>query len=412
MRATRQVEQFEFLITKTFAYVAVLLIPFYFLRFELVGIPTNIFEIAVLIAIFPMVLELIVHRKQPEPGKLLPFLLVFFAGVSIFIADDTRAALGIFKSWFLVPSILYLVIINSFNRDEVLKLAYPIYISLLIISAWAILQKLGVITTLFYQTGDSSFSQYLSDSARVFGPFESPNYLAMYLVPTIFLSLPIFAGSKFSFTKVFYAIGFTLPVLALWYAGSRAGIIAFLVSIIIFSIIQINKKFNISNILLAALSVLSIAALVYFFIIIQFNPNSDNIRIEIYKYSIDLIQANWSFGVGLGGFKSAIVAITENAESFKTHALPYALHPHNIFMAFWLNLGLAGVLVFVINLVSFFYQTAKDKKKTIIFAATLMAMIAIIIHGFFDTTYFKNDLAAIFWLILALRYLTNDEKTT
>ena len=70
-----------------------------------------------------------------------------------------------------------------------------------------------------------------------------------------------------------------------------------------------------------------------------------------------------------------------------------------------------GLLSFVVSLFVFFYESMKDKKKGIIFAATLMAMIAIIIHGLFDTTYFKNDLCALFWLILALRYIVYDEKT-
>ncbi len=410
MGEKKQVEQFEFLITRIFAYIAILLIPFYFIRFDIGSIPTNIFEIAVLVAIFPMALELIIHQKKPHAGSIFPYLILFIAGFSIFFADDTRTALGIFKGYFVMPAVLYLVVINSFKKDEIKKLAYPIYLSLMIVSVWAILQKLGIITTLFYQSGDASFSQYLLESNRVFGPFESPNYLAMYLVPAIFLSLPVLSRFKLQASKVFYAIGFILPLLALWFAGSRAGVIAFLVSIIIFSVVQINKKFNVSNFLLATLTVLSTAALVYFFIVIQFNPNSDNVRIEIYKYSIEIVQNNWLWGIGLGSFKETIMAISTNTESFKTHALPYALHPHNIFLAFWINLGFFGLLVFLLNLFKFFWEIYKDKKRSILFASALMAMIAIMIHGLFDTTYFKNDLAAIFWLILALRYLMTDEK--
>jgi hypothetical protein len=45
----------------------------------------------------------------------------------------------------------------------------------------------------------------------------------------------------------------------------------------------------------------------------------------------------------------------------------------------------------------------KEKKEPLALMA-MGIMMVILIHGLFDTTYFKNDLAVIFWLnFLALR---------
>ena len=111
MKQKRQAEQFEFLITRMFSYIAVFLIPFYFIRFEIASIPTNIFEVAVLVAILPMLFELVIHKRKPHAGHIWPYLILFIAGFSIFFANDTREALGIFKGWFLAPAVLYLLIV-------------------------------------------------------------------------------------------------------------------------------------------------------------------------------------------------------------------------------------------------------------------------------------------------------------
>ena len=86
------------------------------------------------------------------------------------------------------------------------------------------------------------------------------------------------------------------------------------------------------------------------------------------------------------------------------------LYPHNIFLNFWSELGLFGLLLFVWLIAKYLFISAKltitlghrqDHKKYL--ALGLMtAMVAILIHGLVDVPYFKNDLAVMFWLFFAL----------
>ncbi len=76
------------------------------------------------------------------------------------------------------------------------------------------------------------------------------------------------------------------------------------------------------------------------------------------------------------------------------------LYPHNIFLNFWVELGLAGLIWLITILVGFFKRLWKIKSKQKI---VLMAgMVAILVYGLVDVPYFKNDLSIIFWTILAL----------
>jgi O-antigen ligase len=276
------------------------------------------------------------------------------------------------------------------------------------------LQKFGIISTLFYQVGDSSFSQYLQEG-RSFGPFESPNFLAMFLVPMTFLSSPILEFIKTRWIRIVAVISFALPILALYFSNSRAGYITFVLCLLLFinyRFINLQKTKNRKPFFAAWFVLLFVVfnAGYLFFSTHNFKPdnNSDVIRVEIYKYSNTLLQQHPILGIGLGQFQSSIRELSKDNIAFQTFSLPYALHPHNLFLALWLNLGLAGLIVFILILVKLFQGLYfNDSKYKAYFIA---AAFAILIHGLFDTTYFKNDLSAIFWLIFALSLIARSEE--
>lgn len=86
------------------------------------------------------------------------------------------------------------------------------------------------------------------------------------------------------------------------------------------------------------------------------------------------------------------------------------MYPHNVLLNFWTELGLLGLLLFIWIIFRYFYiakqafnkaRAAHDSFAWIIFGLS-MAMLAMIIHGIVDVPYFKNDLALLFWLMMAL----------
>jgi O-antigen ligase len=388
-----------------FIGLSVALIPFYFLRFSV----TNIFEVVLMFTSILVVINLILKRQKVEFGPLWPYIFLLLAFVSIFFAPDLAKALGIFKGWFLMPALLYFLIINSVKQVRINQLVLCTYWPMIIVSLWAILQKAGLVTTLFYQVGDASFGQYLNNSIRAFGPFESPNFLAMYLVPTFFLSIINFNNIKTTFIKVLFACSLALPLLAIYFSGSRGGELALAGSVFVgLILIYIKKKQS----LILILGIFMFVALIFGgsrAISGQAGDRagSNETRKQIYSYSIKLVEKNWLFGVGLGGFEKAIDTETRLDVDFQKNVLISALHPHNVFLAMCLNLGLLGLITFLFIVYSTFARFAKifSTKDWLVSIVIGLALISILFHGMFDTTYYKNDLAAIFWLILSFVYL-------
>jgi O-antigen ligase len=124
----------------------------------------------------------------------------------------------------------------------------------------------------------------------------------------------------------------------------------------------------------------------------------------IYHYSVDLVKAHPIIGIGLGSFQTQIAEISKNDIVFQRNTLSYALHPHNIYLAMWLNLGIAGMIIFLILCMNFFSQIYKMQNGPFRLAL-ITALTTILVHGLFDTTYFKNDLSAVFWLIIAIKFI-------
>jgi len=116
-------------------------------------------------------------------------------------------------------------------------------------------------------------------------------------------------------------------------------------------------------------------------------------RLMIWDASIEMIKESPFAGIGPGTFQEKYLSLAENrSEPYLEWAVP---QPHNIFLAFYLESGLLGLIGFMTILYWFF----KNKGEMTILKAL---MIYFLVHGLIDTTYWKNDLAIMFWIVLGL----------
>ena len=88
--------------------------------------------------------------------------------------------------------------------------------------------------------------------------------------------------------------------------------------------------------------------------------------------------------------------------------------------AFWLNLGLLGLVAFFWLVGEAVRRVWHELKKFAhakvcsvgwLKVTAFLMLLIILVHGLFDTPYFKNDLALLFWLILGVMLQPLEEKT-
>jgi putative inorganic carbon (HCO3(-)) transporter len=243
----------------------------------------------------------------------------------------------------------------------------------------------------------------------------------MFLVPASLISLQIIDLVKNKMPKIITGLSFILPILGVYFSGSRGGMVALAIGAALFLNYRfINKRWATKAFpfhwLMFALTWIGLNAVYLCYAIFwdKDETGGDAVRIQIYRYAMNMLGnvKSFVFGIGLDNFQNKLAGMPI-LQSFRETGLSYALHPHNLLLAFWLNLGIIGLLSFIFLVASFFKKAYGSKNY--LRAAYIAAMFAILVHGFFDTTYFKNDLAALFWLLigagLILRRESEHERT-
>ena len=140
---------------------------------------------------------------------------------------------------------------------------------------------------------------------------------------------------------------------------------------------------------------------------LDFSYPSIKSRLVIWQSAWEILKDHPLIGIGPGMFQKYYLDYQPRFEPYPEWAVP---QPHNIFLAFWLQTGLLGLIGLVWLLAVFFRETKKGLNPgqgSILMIILMAAMIYVIVHGLVDTTYWKNDLAIIFWLITALANRVN-----
>ncbi len=427
-----------------------LFFPFYLVKFSVYGIPFTLVESLIFVSFFAHIIKQYVlglRRHTPLWSRVRDFvrprmkasllwipvmLLALSLVISLFVVPDRasqREVLGILKSWFVAPILYFYLVIHVLPGLKSVRRCLEWYtISALLLSIWGILQFV--------------FDAYQTPDGRVSGPFMSANYLALYIMPAIIfivlrlwhlLCIPkVHTGIVGMFMKVFrveqrvsypslirYFFAGSVILFALYLTRSFGAFLGLFVALFVYSIYHWffspwKMKTKGSYLKFSGFVVVLFVVLSLFFVTgdpgkfqQMFNiksQSSSSVRLEVWKVSAELIGEDPVFGIGPGRFEREY--LTRAPEILQKE--PYEkemLHPHNIFLMFWLSAGLLGLVSFlwlIAMLFSIVFRISTDdgRKRLGVICATML--LAILVHGLVDTPIWKNDLALQFWMIAGI----------
>lgn len=403
------------------AAAVVALLPSYLLRFSIGPLPSTVLEGMILILFTVWVIKFKLKReKLNSPLKILKTknwsLLVLawlvFAAISLLISPDLRGAAGIYKAYFIEP-ILFLFVLLSVvkNKNDLEPFFYALGFSALYVSAFAIYQKFTgfAIPNPIWQA---------EETRRVTSFYGFPNAIGLYLAPIIVLYAGLLIDKilntryKIQKTKYLLAIGYLILViisssLAIVFARSEGAYAGILVGLFFLGIMI--KKLRWPTVAAAVIFILVIGLAPQFRHYaakqITFQNDSGKVRLIMWQETWQMLRDRTLSGAGLAGYQETF------APYHKAKYIEIYLYPHNLFLNFWSELGLGGLIVFLLIIIKFFKDNIKKllstrylpRQKISPFFITLTAvMIAILVHGLVDVPYFKNDLSILFWLIIGL----------
>ncbi len=397
-------------------YGIVFSLPIYLLRNEIFGIPTTALEILIYILFtiwFIKNYQNIDWRKIIPDKMLLIGIILLMAGAvaSAFFSVDLRVSAGILKGWFFDPLLVFVILVSVVkNCRQVINILKIFSLSGLAVAAISLLYWFGYV------------SNGVSYDGRLHGFYSSPNYLAMYLAPALIISVWLFLkgsmlaeGKKInSKEKYFWLIFVLIIAAAIYFSYSYSAWLAITASVFLLIYLMVptetRKTLFVSVFLLLLLLFVRQAGseklenlknLAY--------RSSANSRIMIWRSALMIGRDNPVFGIGPGNFQKHYLDYQKKfSEPYLEWAVP---QPHNIFLAFWLETGIFGLAGFVMILAWFFNSGILIIKERRLNGAREIAIILlsaaayILLHGLLDTTYWKNDLAMVFWLVLGLMFV-------
>lgn len=361
--------------------LVVALLPAYLLRANVFGIPTTLLELMLLVVV---AVWLIQNRRRvhalftlEKKWAIAVALLVLSATISAIIAPDTFAALGIWKAYFIEPILFFYVLIDLLRQGQMTT-----------DRLWSGLLAGGALVTVV------ALIQWVSGAGipipwdieqRVTGVFDYPNALGLYLGP---LAVVAFARGR----RIGICLGF-LFILVLILAKSEAALAALFITLVVMGLTHVrSRKWT-----LGVFIILTIVGLAfptsrsYLIEKATLQDTSGQVRISQWKETLEMLKDRPIFGAGLSGYPSALAPYHQD-----TH-IEIFQYPHNIFLNIWTELGLLGLVAFVYLV----YLILHSHRFSLL---TTLPLLQMFLHGLLDVPYFKNDLAVLTWIFLALLY--------
>ncbi len=268
----------------------------------------------------------------------------------LFGKNDNTGEIAIFR-WLMI------VIVYLLSRIVVHSMFYyTLVVSSLLQAVIAIMQKLNC-----FQSEHPLFD--------VTGTFNNPGPLAGYLATGMILAIFLLTISfqHWRSAKTLLGICSILIIsIVLYWTDSRSGLLAIVVGIFIvyrqkIRLFIANKRILIVSLSIAAVLLIGFALWVY-------RPASANARLLIWRVSCDMVVDKPIYGHGIGGFDKLYMFY--QAKYFANHPHSRFLHvsdnvafPYNEFMHIVVDLGLVGLVLLLLIVVSLLFSLENRKSE-------------------------------------------------
>ncbi len=299
-----------------------------------------------------------------------------------------QIALGIWKGW-LLPLWMYVVMgaVYRFHLEDSKRAVwwYVVGTALVVVLGAIVQYGLQLHTTL-----DGRFGAL----------FVSGNYLAFYISPAIVMLYALLLEYK-KVTRAVVVYTMLLIVLLTSLLLTRSYTALGVVGVIMagYSIWKLHWKVWVT---LAAIAMVLLGGLFYierdsekFQTMLSFDERSSvGTRGEVYAVSLDQATRYGWLGMGLGQYEARYKA----EAPIILQKAPYEwvmLHPHNLYLAILLAVGVLGFLFWFIMVGKTLHLSISTQHMII-----LLPMLYLLLHGFLDTPFWKMDMVMLWGMLL------------
>jgi len=290
-------------------------------------------------------------------------------------------------------------------KDKFFAMPRPLQMITVMLIVSIFVSLIGIAQKILGITGEGIWvdpDQFPDLKVRVYSTLVNPNILAGYLVLVIAYATGWFYNFYREFRKVkkIIAAAGLLALICLLYTYSRGNWIAAAVMFFAFTVLFCRRAaIPVTIAGLMGLAVGGRAVIQRLTSITSGEDTSAALRIAYIESTVAIIE---DFPLGVGWYGYRFVYPTYNFYLDDTSVIMY--HCHNMFLNIWSELGLHGLIVFLVVWGMFIkagYKLAKQGTAPWFKAMGMsyaMASVGIAVGGLTDHVYFNTQMGCLFWL--------------
>lgn len=383
--------------------------PLYLVRFSFGSLPMTMLEMLLIILACGAILRSrktllasLVPRSATEQALLISIAaFALSASISVAVSPDTRAALGVFKAYFIEPIAYFWIAVSILPS---IQSARRIVIGLACMAAF-----IGATALVQAFTGIGIPDPWFVER-RATGFFPYPNAVGLFIAPLLpLIAVLYWGGKKWQQCAVGVAlmVGFG-GIIAAQSMGALAGLMA---ALAVWGFFWSKRSRQKTIAVIAALSIAVVVVLPLRHAVINevgFRTWSGMVRTVMWSETRDMLFDHWLTGAGLAGYQHVI------KDYHGADYLEIFLYPHSMVLNVWSELGLYGLISWLALLIILFTmiisvlrkeRVMRDERMRALGFGCIAALIVILIHGLVDVPYFKNDLSFLFWTQAAIIFM-------
>lgn len=369
-------------------------LPLYVVRWHYGPLPTTLLETLIGVTAISYLVTLWSEKRMPEARTVfdIPILLLLIAGViGIFVAPSRSAALGIYRAYFVEPVVCYYIAVDLLRgRKEITTF-------LTFAGASAGLYSIGQIVSFFAAVA----THHLDLSAAPSFLNTSANADAMYLEPPLAFALAFALFPSRPRERLIAGAVLALILVAIVVSFSRASYLAMAVLATAIVLSAQSPRWRLRAV--GVLALLALIAVEIPFVNRRFLTLADSVsnRESIYRQAIEMLSHMPITGAGIAGFATRVAPYRPVGQIIH-------IYPHDLWLTTWSELGLLGLVAFAVIFFGALIRgaralgSAEDISRPLLWGS-VGTLILWGVHGLFDSPYWKNDLSAEFWFVLALQ---------
>lgn len=380
------------------------LLPLYLVRFTMLGIPTTVLEVLILITIViglwqyrTECMQLLRDLRKHRTLVLGLGLLLLGTTIGVIVSADIQRALGEWKAFYIEPIILALILSAAQYRTDIRPYIYRGLLysttAVVLFTIWQVLSGGTFVPAGFWQP-DGSF--------RATAWYGFPNGVGILLGLCFF---PVLAYIRTHAHHTALAMtAFSIPtVFAIYAAQSTGALFGVLAGAGILLLTHARTRTLTIGVALLGLFIFAILPMSHQVkqeVLLQ--DRSGQIRIQMWQDTAALLMDSPLVGAGMASYTERIFPYhsTVNGETIEIFH-----HPHNIFLTIWVNAGIIGLIGLILILVPITIRLIRNKDWY-----TLAFLTSLIVMGLVDSPYIKNDWAVIIWSILLVTFIVPTKK--